>query len=58
MSKIKRRALSLIGPNQVTVLGVFSIGVGLGMSKDVVKKTLSDGSGPLVEQDPPTQPTG
>ncbi|WP_118831432.1 SPFH domain-containing protein [Salinibacter ruber] len=59
-SKLKRRAFNLIGPDQVTVLGVSGIGtgVGLGMSKDVVKNILSDGSGPLVDEDPPTQAAG
>ncbi len=43
-SALKRRAFNLIGPDQVTVLGVSGIGtgVGLGMSRDVVKKVLAD----------------
>ena len=52
-AELKRRAFNLIGPDQVTVLGVSGIGtgVGLGMSKDVVKKILSNGSGALAEEE-------
>jgi hypothetical protein len=59
-AELKRRAFNLIGPDRVTVLGVSGIGtgVGLGMSKDVVKKILSDGSDAIVDAEPQQQAAG